>query len=66
MLFMPQPTDSARVAGLLFKPCSKVSACGRRIGGLRRKQRSSPTLHLSHSERWCESLLESFCSTLKT
>ena len=39
MLFMPQPTDSARVAGLLFKPNFKVSACGRRVGGLRRKQR---------------------------
>ena len=26
MLFMPQPTDSARVAGLLFKRYSKVSA----------------------------------------
>ena len=36
---MPQPTDSARAAGLLFKPYSKVSACGRRVGGLRRNQR---------------------------
>ncbi|MGH8538807.1 MAG: hypothetical protein ACREXM_20840 [Gammaproteobacteria bacterium] len=26
MLFMPQPTDSARVASLHFKPYSKVSA----------------------------------------
>ncbi len=28
---------------------SKVSACGRRVGGLRRKQRGLPTLHLSRS-----------------
>ncbi len=39
MLLMPQPTDSARAVGLVFKAYSEGSAYGRRVGGLRRKQR---------------------------
>ena len=50
-----------RLAGLLSKTCFKVSACGRGVGGLRRKQRGQPTLHRSRSERGRVSLLE--CST---
>ena len=33
MLLTPQPADSGSAAGLLANSFSKVSACGRRVGG---------------------------------